>query len=271
MSGLRIIPAAEWQCKPHGFSVVLAGHSGIGKTWQVGTLPNLDRVLIIDADRGTLPLFKSNTSVDIVQPDGGWLDFADLFALIGGPNPSLPSTSLYSEEHFRKVSGLIDVSRYDTFIFDSISQIGRESFRWAETHPEFSPRGGGRDSRAAYLQHSRQMIAGLQQVQRGAPNKIVIFIAVLERLVDDFGRAEWRIQLEGEKTGRELPSIVDEILTLSWVTAKDGKKFRAIICHQDNQWNYPAKDRSGKLGLIEEPNLGKLLAKLATRQPTTGA
>jgi hypothetical protein len=34
------------------------------------------------------------------------------------------------------------------------------------------------------------------------------------------------------------------------------------VCTAPNPWNYPAKDRSGRLDQIEEPNLGKLIAKL---------
>jgi hypothetical protein len=57
---------------------------------------------------------------------------------------------------------------------------------------------------------------------------------------------------------------------MTWIKAKSGKRFRAFVCQPDNQWGYPAKDRSGRLASIEEPHLGKLLAKLATRQQTRG-
>ena len=72
------------------------------------------------------------------------------------------------------------------------------------------------------------------------------------------------MQIEGSKTGRELPGIVDEVITMASLTTDDGKQFRAFICHTMNQWGYPAKDRSGKLNLLEEPNLQKLFAKMST-------
>ena len=129
--------------EPRGTSILLTGPSGIGKTTQIATL-DPTRTLVIDVDRGALPLL--NFPVDIVRPDG-WEEIADLFAVIGGPNPSLPPHFAYSQAHFEKVRGLIDVSRYDTFVVDSIGQVGRASYRHAEAHPESSPRGGGRDSR----------------------------------------------------------------------------------------------------------------------------
>jgi hypothetical protein len=41
-----------------------------------------------------------------------------------------------------------------------------------------------------------------------------------------------------------------------------GTPYRAFICQTINQWNFPAKDRSGRLDLIEEPHLGRLMAKI---------
>jgi hypothetical protein len=37
---------------------------------------------------------------------------------------------------------------------------------------------------------------------------------------------------------------------------------RVLVCQTLNQWNYPAKDRSGRLDLIEEAHLGRLIAKI---------
>jgi len=35
------------------------------------------------------------------------------------------------------------------------------------------------------------------------------------------------------------------------------------VCQTLNQWGYPAKDRSGRLDAIEEPDLGRLMRKIA--------
>ena len=42
-------------------------------------------------------------------------------------------------------------------------------------------------------------------------------------------------------------------------------KSQAFVCTPDNQWNYPAKDRSGRLAPIEQPDLGMLLSKLTAK------
>ena len=92
--------------------------------------------------------------------------------------------------------------------------------------------------------------------------RTVVLIAILEKVVDDHGVPSWQIQLEGQRTRRELPAILDVIVAMVWVPFKD-KPRRAFVCQSDT---YPVKDRSGRLDPIEEPNLGKLLAKLSIRQ-----
>ncbi len=132
------------------------------------------------------------------------------------------------------------------------------------------PRGGGRDSRQTYGQHARQMIAGLQQIQRGAPTKVIVMTAVLERLVDDRGQSEWRVQVEGDKTSRELPGIVDHVIALDWLTFGASKKpVRAFVTQSPNEWGYPAKSRSNRLDMVEKPDLGTLIRKLF--EPTHSA
>ena len=37
---------------------------------------------------------------------------------------------------------------------------------------------------------------------------------------------------------------------------------RAFVCQTLNPWGYPAKDRSGRLDLVEEPHLGRLMEKI---------
>jgi len=124
---------------------------------------------------------------------------------------------------------------------------------------------------AIYGLHSRSMIGWLNQLQH-ARERTVVFVAVLERHVDDLNVATWQPQLEGSKTGRELPAIVDEIITMQWINFGDGKPpARAFVC-SPNPWSFPAKDRSGKLEQIEAPSLGRLLEKLTgpgQRKPFT--
>ncbi len=70
----------------------------------------------------------------------------------------------------------------------------------------------------------------------------------------------------------ELPGIVDQVITMAEFKAQDNSTYRAFINHTNNLYGYPAKDRSGKLAMIEPADLGKLMEKIksATRITTGG-
>ena len=108
---------------------------------------------------------------------------------------------------------------------------------------------------------AREMITWLHQLQH-ARAKNVVLVGILEKVIDDFNHAEWQLQMEGAKTGRELPGIVDQIITMQFIDFGDGAPPRAFVCTSPNPWLYPAKDRAGRLDQIEKPHLGELIAKL---------
>jgi hypothetical protein len=207
-------------------------------------------------------------SVDSARPRT-WPECRDLAVIVGGANPALPANAAYSQAHFDAVSAnpaMAELTRYSIIFIDSLTEVSRICRTWAEQQPEsFSH--GRKDLRGTYGLVAREMIGWLQQVQH-ARSKTVIFVAVLEKVTDDFGVSTWGIQLEGQATARQLPAIVDEVITMHFVDFGDGKLARAFICTSPNSWNVPAKDRSGKLEQIEEPNLGKLLAKLTPPKAT---
>ena len=113
------------------------------------------------------------------------------------------------------------------------------------------------------------MVLLLNQLQH-ARDKNVIFVGILERVVDELKVVTWQLQSEGSKTSRELPGIVDQIITYQFLDFGDGKlQSGALFARSPNRWNFPAKDRSGRLDQIEEPDLGKLFHKLYAKEPMT--
>ncbi len=108
----------------------------------------------------------------------------------------------------------------------------------------------------------QEMIGWLTHLQH-TRRKNVWFVGILNEALDDFNRRVFSLQIDGSKTGLELPGIVDEVITLAEIKGADGANHRAFICQTLNDWGYPAKDRSGRLDLIEEPNLGRLMEKIA--------
>lgn len=180
-------------------------------------------------------------------------------------------TAPYSPAHYEAIGGALEnLEQYDTIFADSITEISRLAFRWAEQQPEaYSERTGKKDVRGAYGLLGREMCLWLNQLQH-ARAKNVIFVGILERVVDELNVATWQLQAEGSKTGRELPGIVDEIVTYQFLDFGDDKApSRAFVWTSPNSWGFPAKDRSGRLDPVEKPDLGKLLHKLTAKGQRT--
>ena len=105
------------------------------------------------------------------------------------------------------------------------------------------------------------MIGWLTHLQH-TRGKNVWFVGILDEKLDDFNRKVFVPQIDGSKTGLELPGIVDQVITMASLPDELNRPQRAFVCQTLNPWGYPAKDRSGRLDLVEEPHLGRLMEKI---------
>jgi hypothetical protein len=260
---MKIITADERLKERSGAKLLIVGPSGVGKTSLLRTLnaEMLASTLFVDIEAGDIAV--ADLPVASVRPRT-WVECRDLACVLGGFNPALPANVAYSEAHYNEVTKdpeLAQLTQYQILFVDSLTAAGRLCFVWAEQQPEAFTDRGRKDLRAVYGLHARSMLGWLNQLQH-ARGRSVVFVAVLEKNVDDLNISTWQPQMEGSKTGRELPAIVDEIVTMTWIDFGDRKPVRALVCTNPNPWGYPAKDRSGRLEQIEPPNLGALLTKL---------
>ena len=249
-------------------NIALFGPSGVGKTTQARTL-DPKTTLFVDLEAGTLAV--QDWAGDVIDVRATAQEFnkfpweiARALALyIGGHDPS-DASGAYSKPVYDAVAKAfeaIDLKKYDTIFIDSITVAGRECFKWCQVQPEAQSSTGKPDTRGAYGLLGREMIRWLTHLQH-CPKSIVVS-GILDMEVDDLKRVTWTPQIEGSKTGRELPGIFDQVITLQNFKTEDGQQYRAFVCQQQNQWGYPAKDRSGRLDAIEEPDLGRLMRKIA--------
>jgi hypothetical protein len=197
---------------------------------KTSRLKDLDpaTTLFLDIEAGDLAV--ADWPGDTIRP-ASWPESRDFFVFLAGPDKSLPPESAFSQAH------------YDHVIekFGDATQLGRYQ--------------------------TQEMIGALTHLQH-ARGKNVVFVAILDERLDDFNRKVFVPQIEGSKTSLELPGIVDEVVTLAEIKAEDGSSYRAFVTHTVNPYGFPAKDRSGRLDLLEPPHLGALIAKCAGAVPT---
>ncbi len=262
---LPIITADQRLAEVRGVKAAIFGRSGEGKTTLLRTL-RAGTTLFFDLEAGDLAV--EGLAIDTIRPRT-WRECRDFAVFIGGANPSLREDQPYSPAHFKAVCEKFGnpsaLDRYDTIFVDSITVAGRLCFQWCKGQPEaLSEKTGKPDVRGAYGLHGREMIAWLTHLQHTRA-KNVIFVGILDEKLDDFNRKVFVPQIDGAKTGLELPGIVDEVLTLTSLPDDKGVPQRVFVCQTQNPWGYPAKDRSGRLAMLEPAHLGQLIDKI--RQP----
>lgn len=266
----KIIKADERLKLAPKINIALFGPSGVGKTTLARTL-DPERTLFVDFEAGTLAIQDWRGDVLDMRKGAAGLgchpwELARVLALyVGGPDPSDPAGA-YSAPVYEKAVELftsigVDLNKYDTIFVDSITVASRECFKWSQTQDEAkSEKTGKPDTRGAYGLLGREMMRWLTHLQHSS--KSVIVVGILDKHEDDLRRVTWEPQIEGSKTGRELPGVFDQVVTIQNMTGPDGTMYRALVCQQQNPWGYPAKDRSGRLELLEPPHLGELIRKI---------
>jgi hypothetical protein len=253
-------------------NIVMFGPSGVGKTTQARTLPPQE-TLFLDLEAGTLAI--QDWAGDIVEirkqaTDLGihpWEYCRALTLFICGPDPTNPNGP-YGQETYNRLlkhpnfgdPSVLD--KYKNLYVDSITVASRMCFDWVNFKQEEAAkadRNAKIDKRGAYGTLKQELIQWLTHLQHS--NRSTIIVGILDAEKDDFGRLVYTPQIEGAATARELPGIFDQVITLQLFKTDTGTH-RAFVCRQDNEWGYPAKDRSGRLETIEAPDLGLLLKKI---------
>ena len=207
----------------NGVKLLVYGQSGAGKTSLIPTLPD---PIVLSAEGGLLSIQDADLPyIEIASMD----DLKEAFEWMSTPEGM----------NFKSVA------------LDSISEIAEVVLNHEKKI--------AKDPRQAYGAMQEQM-ADIIRAFRDLPGRHVYMSAKLEKSTDEMGRILYAPSMPGNKTGQSLPYFIDEVLALRVEKDADGNTQRAIMCDSDGLWL--AKDRSGKLGAWEAPDLGEIIAKI---------
>ena len=228
-----IITADQRLAENRRSSGVILGPAGVGKTTLLKTTEALS-ALFVDMEDGDLAV--RDWPCDTLRPRT-WPECRDLACFIGGPNPALRDDQSYSQAHYDRVCDQYGdpalLGKYSLIFVDSITVAGRLCLQWSKGQPQaYSEKTGKPDNRGAYGLHGSELIAWLTQWQHIRSKDV------------------W------------LVGILDQVISMVVLKADDGTPYRAFVCQHLNPWGYPAKDRSGRLDVVEEPHLGRLISKI---------
>jgi hypothetical protein len=209
----------------HGVKMLVYGKAGTGKTTLCATAPN---PIILSAEAGLLSLRDYNLPViEIKSID----DLTDAYAW---------ATESEEAKHF------------ETVCLDSLSEIAEVVLLNAKRQCK--------DPRQAYGELIEKM-GNTVRAFRDLSGKHVYMSAKQEMLKDEaLGTSVYMPSMPGSKLGGQLPYLFDEVLRLNIGRAADGQEYRYLQTRPDFQSE--AKDRSGKLDPMEQPNLTVVINKI---------
>ena len=224
---IQIVTPEERLAEPRGVHALITGVFGVGKTSLLRTL-DPETTLFVNIENGDLAVH--DVTVPHVRPQT-WQELRDLIVKIAGPNPSFGKNEAFSQAHFDHVGGFLPgIENYRTIFFDTVNAATRLCFRWASGQPEAFTERGKADLRSVYGLARARIPAGAAPSAKRARSLNVILINALETVTDDYGRTEHRLQMEGQRVPREIPGIVDQVITMAAIDFGDGKPIRAFVC-----------------------------------------
>lgn len=223
-----------------GIKILVYGGSGMGKTVLCATLPD---VVMLSAESGALSLSESN-----------------LRRIYGNQHITVPVPMILIKtvddltDALRFLTSSEEARKFQSVALDSLSEIGETVLNNAKRQVK--------DPRQAYGELIEKMETVIR-AYRDLPGKHVYMAAKMEPMKDEMsGVVTYGPSMPGAKLGQKLPYFFDFVFRLGITKDAQGQDYRFLQTSADMQ--YQAKDRSGKLGKVEYPHLGSVIAKALT-------
>ena len=212
------------QVHAQGVKMLVYGEAGAGKTTLISTLPS---PVILSAEAGLLSL--QGHDIPYIEIDS--------MTTLG--------------EAYEWLTESEEGKAFESVTLDSISEIAEVCLSGEKAI--------SKDGRAAYGETNEKM-AQLIRAFRDLTGRHVLMTAKLEKVQDEQGRILYGPSMPGKRLTQDLAFFFDEVLAMRIERDAEGVVQRALQCAGDGLWS--AKDRSGKLDMWEEPDLGAVIAKI---------
>lgn len=218
--------SVDSQITQNGIKCVVYGQSGVGKTRLILTCP---RPLVLSAEKGLLSIRGNNV---MMMPE-----ISTLAELVAAQNWCLNDKGS---------------AAFDTVIIDSITEIAEVVLRISSST--------NKDGRKAHGEATSLIVNNVFRGFRDVPRKHVVFIAKERGDEDAFTHVvQYKPDMPNTTMRTALPGYFDFVFRYINTLTPDGQRWSGLQTFGDAQCI--AKDRSGKLGPYELPNLGALFAK----------
>lgn len=236
---IKLTSTAE-AAKNHGVKLLCYGDSGMGKTMLTATAPT---PVLISAESGLLSLRKENIE-----------------KVFGVENPAISYNIPVIEiknindlmEAYQWATESEECKHFETIALDSISEIAEVVLSNAKAQCK--------DPRQAYGELIDKMTATVRSF-RDLSGKHIYMSAKQEMQKDETsGITLYGPACPGAKLSQQLPYFFDEVVCIRVGQTQEGQSFRYLQTQPDLQ--YKAKDRSGSLDPMEQPNLAVVFNKI---------
>ncbi|RLC88496.1 MAG: AAA family ATPase [Chloroflexi bacterium] len=209
----------------NGVNFCIYGEAGMGKTTLCKTAPN---PIIISAEAGLLSLADEKLPVIVVNTMKECLDA------------------------YKWLSQSQEANQYTTVCIDSLSEIAEVLLTEEKKKTK--------DPRQAYGVMADDMAILIRNF-RDLTSKHVYFSCKLKKEVDEVTKAvTYKPGVPGQLLLQSLPFFFDELFVMRMGKLADGSYYRYL--QTDNDLQYIAKDRSGKLAKITQPDIGYIINKI---------
>lgn len=223
---MNILNTSSPAFKPK-ITILIYGHGGVGKTTTASTAPN---PILIDFEGGSKYFGLRGISIDVAQVQT-WDEVRELYKTL--------RSSKYE-------SVIIDpVGEAMEKLMNSMIEEKKSKLVQPDGQPTMAGWGYLKDNMRRFVKSFRDM------------DKHLIMIAHVEEKADDEGAIKKRPMIR-TKLSQELINMVDIVAYMEVIKDSEGNSKR-ILRIQPNSDKYEAKDRTGQLGEIVEPDITKII------------